>query len=145
VAYHPSSYRRRGGVSDVANIMREIRDKSAIWWLRRDGDRMLVACLCFVSTLMVKRLSWATCIAFAACSAHGKRKVPGGRGIYTGSILFVPPRGDNCRLRHFDNLTGRISDKGVVSCGQAMARSPARQPETTSARIAAIRKGFRRD
>jgi hypothetical protein len=128
--------------------MRDIEDRSAIWWLRRDGHKMLVACLCFVSVLMIgaylgrwSLLAWRLQPAVHTASA----KTPADDDLYTGSILFVPPRGDDCRLRYLDNLTGRVWDKGAVSCDGAMAQSAARQPESSPTRIEAIRRGFRRD
>ena len=37
--------------------------------------------------------------------------------IYTGSILLTRAGTDNCWERKFDNRTGAIWDKGLISCG----------------------------
>lgn len=43
--------------------------------------------------------------------------------FYTGSILYQPYSGRLCRQHLFDNVTGRMSDNGVVDCEQAAYRS----------------------
>ena len=63
--------------------------------------------------------------------------------IYTGSILFVPLEGDDCRQRLLDNITGRIWDNGVVSCDDALTKSARAQTgRWSAARVDAIRDGF---
>ena len=128
--------------------MGKIRDTSAIWWVRRDGHQMLVACLCFVSILMVSAYlgRWSFLASHVPPVQHtASATAPDDDELYTGLILFVPPRGDGCRLHQFNNRTGQIRDKGVVSCDNAMAGRAARPTESAMARVAAIRKGFRKD
>ncbi len=51
--------------------------------------------------------------------------IPNSTEAYTGSIYFVPSRGDSCWERMLDNRTGDMWDKGYVDCAQA---APPRQP-----------------
>lgn len=63
--------------------------------------------------------------------------------IYTGSILFMPYMGNDCRQNLLDNLTGQIRENGVVACDLALSHSSAGQARTWSAaRVDAIRDGF---
>src|SRR3984957_16486983 len=39
--------------------------------------------------------------------------------IYTGSVLYMPAEGRNCRQMLFDNNTGRFTDNGSVDCENA--------------------------
>lgn len=39
--------------------------------------------------------------------------------LRVGPIIFMPSYGDACRRRLIDNATGRISDGGVVPCGDS--------------------------
>jgi hypothetical protein len=65
-------------------------------------------------------------------------------GIHTGSILFVPPRGELCGQWIFDNRTGAMWDNGLVSCRPASASS---EPDsvTLATRMMAIGKAFKGD
>src|ERR1700719_2772334 len=36
--------------------------------------------------------------------------------IFTGSVLYMPQEGRNCRQMLFDNNTGRFTDNGSVDC-----------------------------
>lgn len=64
--------------------------------------------------------------------------------IYTGSILFVPPRGELCGQWTFDNRNGALWDNGQVNCRPAGA---ANKPDevTSAARMMAIGKAFKGD
>jgi hypothetical protein len=42
--------------------------------------------------------------------------------IYTGSVLYMPAEGRNCRQMLFDNNTGRFTDNGSVDCENAAYR-----------------------
>lgn len=42
---------------------------------------------------------------------------------YTGSIIFVPTRGNDCQEFVLDNRTGKMWDKGAVDCNEAVSRS----------------------
>jgi hypothetical protein len=66
--------------------------------------------------------------------------------LYTGSITFVPPQGNECWQRLLDNRTGRQWDKGVVACdltSTGLINQAGRY--TATERVDAIRKGFRRE
>ena len=64
---------------------------------------------------------------------------------YTGAIIIVPTRGDNCWQRMLDNRTGKMWDKGYVNCEEAVSRADkeARSGMSTL-RINAIGKAFNR-
>jgi hypothetical protein len=42
--------------------------------------------------------------------------------VYTGSVLYMPQEGRNCRQMLFDNNTGRFTDNGSVDCENAAYR-----------------------
>jgi hypothetical protein len=65
-------------------------------------------------------------------------------GVYTGSILFVPPRGEICDQWMFDNRTGALRDNGRVNCRPDAAR-PERDGVTPATRMIAIGKAFKGD
>jgi hypothetical protein len=65
------------------------------------------------------------------------------QSIYTGSILFVPPRGELCGQWKFDNRNGALWDNGQVSCRPAGANKP--EEVTSAARMIAIGKAFKGD
>ena len=68
----------------------------------------------------------------------------GGDEVYTGSILYLPYEGSNCRQLTFDNRNGRFADKGSVDCAQASEQSSISSPKQGSvARAKAISMGFR--
>jgi hypothetical protein len=71
-------------------------------------------------------------------------KAPQDEEIYTGSILFMPPSGDTCRQYLFDNISGRLSDNGMVDCMRAAYHPASAPPKKWSAeRVHVIRDGFR--
>jgi hypothetical protein len=64
--------------------------------------------------------------------------------IYTGSILYLPYEGSNCRQLLFDNRNGRFTDDGYIDCAQASSRSGINSPKQWSAaRAKVISMGFR--
>jgi hypothetical protein len=68
----------------------------------------------------------------------------GGDGVYTGSILYLPYEGSNCRQVLFDNRNGRFTDNGYVDCLNAEAQSGISSPKQWSAaRVRVISDGFR--
>jgi len=72
--------------------------------------------------------------------------VAGNDEIYTGSILYMPDRGNTCRQLLFDNQSGRFTDNGYVDCMLAAYRSAADWPKRWSvARVRVISTGFRGD
>ena len=63
---------------------------------------------------------------------------------YTGSILYLPYDGANCRQLLFDNRNGRFTDNGYVDCVQASYQSGIGSPKQWSAaRVKVISTGFR--
>ena len=66
--------------------------------------------------------------------------------IYTGSVLYMPPEGHNCRQMLFDNQTGRFTDNGSVDCENAAYRgvNGNLSMQWSSARARVIADGFRR-
>jgi hypothetical protein len=64
--------------------------------------------------------------------------------IYTGSILYLPYEGSNCRQLLFDNRNGRFTDKGYIDCEEASSQSGINSPKQWSAaRAKVISEGFR--
>ena len=64
--------------------------------------------------------------------------------IYTGSILYMPHRGDICRQLLFDNHNGQFTDNGYVDCGRAAYQGGLDGPKQWSAaRVRVISTGFR--
>lgn len=62
----------------------------------------------------------------------------------TGSILFVPFRGNECQRNLFDNKTGQIWHSDSVHCDLALAKPSNTLPKGWSlARTEAIRGSFR--
>jgi hypothetical protein len=68
-----------------------------------------------------------------------------GGEIYTGSVLYMPQEGRNCRQMLFDNQTGRFTDNGSVDCENAAYRGvDGNLPKQwSSARARVIADGFR--
>ena len=66
------------------------------------------------------------------------------QGIYTGSILFVPPRGELCAQWSFDNRNGGMWDNGQVNCRPTAASNKPEEVMST-ARMLAIGKAFKGD
>jgi hypothetical protein len=80
----------------------------------------------------------------AARTSADAPKAPQDEEIYTGSILFMPPSGDTCRQYLFDNISGRLSDNGMVDCMRAAYHPASAPPKKWSAeRVHVIRDGFR--
>ena len=65
--------------------------------------------------------------------------------IYTGSVLYMPAEGRNCRQMLFDNNTGRFTDNGAVDCENAAYRGVDGNlaKQWSSARARVIADGFR--
>jgi hypothetical protein len=65
--------------------------------------------------------------------------------IYTGSVLYMPQEGRNCRQMLFDNHTGRFTDNGSVDCENAAYRGidGNQSKQWSSARARVIADGFR--
>jgi hypothetical protein len=65
--------------------------------------------------------------------------------LSTGSVLFIPPKGDMCRERTIDNSTWRIRDAGQIDCELALARNAALEAKGrwSGSRTDIIRDSFR--
>jgi hypothetical protein len=64
--------------------------------------------------------------------------------VYTGSILYLPDRGQMCRQLLFDNRTGRVQDNGLVDCEQASYRGMKEaSKEWSTSRAQVISESFR--
>jgi hypothetical protein len=63
--------------------------------------------------------------------------------LATGSIVFVPPLGNQCRTNVIDNATWRIYSGSVVDCRTALSRH-ASPPllRWSTARVDVIRHSF---
>jgi hypothetical protein len=66
--------------------------------------------------------------------------------LRTGSIVFVPPSGNNCRHRLIDNVTWFIRDNGYVECNELASRgsNSVNLEYNSSPRLDAIRDAFSR-
>jgi hypothetical protein len=111
----------------------------------RDSRRALAICLLFgaivlvgLGTVIRNSPPGGTRIA-ATTSAQGNDD------LTTGSIVFVPLFGNNCRTRLIDNATWRIRDNGVVDCNAALAlKTHDRRIGWSAARLDVVRQGFSR-
>lgn len=81
---------------------------------------------------------------------HGKAPGPSQQAqsddeIYTGSIIVVPPRGDQCWQMMLDNRTGRMWENGYVNCYVAVRQlaDSKRSGAISSIRIQSISDAFR--
>jgi hypothetical protein len=80
----------------------------------------------------------------AAQNIAERQREPQDEKVYTGSILFMPHVGNTCRQYLFDNITGRLSDNGMVDCQRGEYHSDANAPKKWSAaRVHVISSGFR--
>ena len=67
--------------------------------------------------------------------------------IYTGSIIIVPPRGDQCWQMMLDNRTGRMWESGYINCDVVVSQlaNNKRRGAVSSIRIQSISDAFRGD
>jgi hypothetical protein len=119
-------------------------------WLLRDVPRLGVLSVwavagfallayCFAGPALMRTVAMALLPPTVPAAVTGNDT-----GIYTGSILFVPARGELCGQWMFDNRNGALRDNGQVNCRPTSAAiKPA---EVTSAsRMIAIGKAFKGD
>jgi len=65
--------------------------------------------------------------------------------LTTGSIVFVPVLGNNCRQNLIDNRTWQVRENGTVPCDKALGASSSRGVGIDSAtRLGVIRDSFRK-
>lgn len=62
--------------------------------------------------------------------------------LTTGSIIFVPVLGNDCRQNLIDNTTGAVREGGTVPCDKALAASR-RAGGGPATRLDVIRQSFR--
>jgi hypothetical protein len=65
----------------------------------------------------------------------------GNAELYTGSIILVPPSGEQCLERALDNRTGQMWDKGYVNCYD-FARGAEKNSGLSASRMRAIGNAF---
>jgi hypothetical protein len=65
--------------------------------------------------------------------------------LFTGSIVFLPARGDQCWQRMIDNRTGAMWDKGYINCYDAVLQLIEQKQNgiKSSAKMNAISHAFR--
>ncbi|MES1155149.1 MAG: hypothetical protein ABUL48_01840 [Pseudorhodoplanes sp.] len=126
--------------------MRNIRiSRRSAWLNRREKQRALLAFACLTAVIAFSAFVRNTPKSQGAADAAASAAVRPDDEIYTGSILFVPREGNDCRQNLLDNLSGRIWDNGVVPCDTALAKFTEKQGgRWSAARVDAIRDGFRK-
>lgn len=96
---------------------------------------------CFESPALERVIAAALRPAAVATPSADAGNAP---SMYTGSILFVPTRGELCGQWTFDNRNGAFWDNGQVNCRPpAAANKPDEAMSTT--RMLAIGKAFKGD
>jgi hypothetical protein len=119
-------------------------------WLLRDVPRLGVLSVwalagfallayCFEGPALMRIVATALRPATVPAAATGNDP-----GVYAGSILFVPPRGELCGQWMFDNRNGALWDNGQVNCRPTNAVSKPAEV-TSAARMIAIGKAFKGD
>jgi hypothetical protein len=124
------------------------RKSSHRHWMLRDIPRtyVLLVWLAFGVALLIYSNDWHPSGWTALRQEATALKPPVSvTDQYTGSIIIVPTRGEDCRQMMLDNRTGRMWDNGVVNCYEAVSR-PGRDQlgGMSSLRINAIGKAFNR-
>ena len=125
-----------------------VRKSSQRQWMLRDIPRtyVLLVWLAFGVAILLYSSDWhpSGWTALRQEAAAPKRPVSVTEQ-YTGSIIIVPARGEECRQMMLDNRTGRMWNIGVVNCYEAVSRSEKDQRGGMSTlRINAIGKAFNR-
>jgi hypothetical protein len=112
----------------------------------RNGTRQILIVLAVGSLVALGGLATGEYVMTkrqTSAAALADAKGSNGQEIYTGSILYVPDRGSNCRQLLFDNRTGRFTDNGYVDCEKAAYRGSKEVPKQWSAaRLRVISDGF---
>lgn len=123
------------------------RPSSRQRWFLRDIPRtyVLLVWLAFGAALLVYSNDWHPSGWNALRREPAQRPPLSMTDNYTGSIIIVPTHGENCWQMMLDNRTGRMWEKGIVNCYQAVPRSDREQRRgMSSLRINAIGKAFNR-
>jgi hypothetical protein len=122
--------------------------RTEIWWLRRDL-RLVYVLLVWTAFAVSILYYFSGDISFHSVSSPRREQARelSDEEIYTGSIVMVPPKGDQCWLMKFDNRTGRMWETGYVNCYTAVGSlaQSRRSGALSSVRIQSISNAFRRD
>jgi hypothetical protein len=115
-------------------------------WFLRDIPRtyVLLVWLAFGVAILIYANDWHPS-GWTALRHEAAVKQPPANKFepYTGSIIFVPTRGEDCQEIRLDNRTGKMWDKGAVNCTEAVSRSEREQlGGMSSLRMDAIGKAF---
>jgi hypothetical protein len=118
-------------------------------WLLRDVPRLGVLSLWALAGFAVLAYCFeGPALMRIVATAFQPAALPAATGndpdIYTGSIIFVPPRGELCGQWIFDNRNGALRDNGQVNCRPASAGGKPVEV-TSAARMIAIGKAFKGD
>jgi len=109
----------------------------------RDSRRALAICLLFGAIALVGLGTAIRNSPPGGTRVAATTSAQGNDDLTTGSIVFVPLFGNNCRTRLIDNATWRIRDNGVVDCNAALAQSThGRRIGWSAARLDVVRQGF---
>lgn len=85
---------------------------------------------------------WMLTVSRGNAAPKTQADASNGQKPYTGSILFVPSRGDFCTKWMFDNRNGGMWDQGQVDC--SVMATPDKSTEGMSTlRMQAIGKAFK--
>jgi len=114
-------------------------------WFMRDVPRtyLLLVWLGFSFTLLIYFNDWRP--SGWSALRHDSAAVKPQRNeaeVYTGSVIIVPTRGENCWQLMLDNRTGKMWEKGYVNCYEAVSRPDRERSGLSTVRMNAIGKAF---
>jgi hypothetical protein len=113
---------------------------------RRDNRRALALCLLFGAAASVGLgtvIRQAPSIDSLRIAGNGAGSTQTEDELATGSIIFVPLLGNNCRKKLIDNATWRITDSGPIDCRTALAQGAnGNESGFSTSRVDIIRNGF---
>jgi hypothetical protein len=113
---------------------------------RRDNRRALTICLLFGAAASIglgSVIQQAPSIGTLRIAGNGPGFTQADDELATGSVIFVPVLGNDCRKKLIDNATWYIRDSGPVDCRAALARGAhANESGWSTSRVDIIRNGF---
>jgi hypothetical protein len=122
------------------------RNRRARRRFRRDNRRALAICLLFGAVASIglgSVIQQSSPIGTLRIAGNGPGLTQSEDELATGSIIFVPVLGNNCRKKLIDNATWYIRDSGPVDCRTALAKGAnANESGWSAARVDIIRNGF---
>lgn len=109
----------------------------------RDNRRALAICLLFGAIAVFGLGAVIRNTPSSGTRIAATTSAPGDNDLTTGTIVFVPIFGNNCRRRLIDNATWRIRDNDVVDCNTALAQNT-HGPRIgwSAARVDVVRRSF---